>query len=231
MDEEINETQAGFRTGTGTRNHILNLKLIIEWHREYSRDVFLCFIDYSKAFVMASHELLWITMERMGFSLHIIDVIKSLYSKQKAAVTTTHGQTDWFDIEQGVRQCCILSPHLFNIYSEQIMKNALEGFTGGVTIVGRVITHLRYANDVVLIAGGMEELQELVHRARKASSQFCLSLNSSKTKVLKICRKPKNDGELNFITLSKKRIENIKEFIYLGSLITNNCDDTKQIRE
>ena len=175
MDVEINETQAGFRSGTGTRNQILNLKLIIEKNREFGNDIFLCFIDYSKAFDMVSHEILWITMKRMGFSLHIIDLIRSLYSKEKAAVRTTHGLTDWFDIEQGVRQGCILSSHLCNIYSEQIMRNALEDFTGGVRIGGRVITSLRYADDVVLIAGGMEELQELVDRVSKASSQFGLS--------------------------------------------------------
>ena len=70
------------------------------------------------------------------------------------------------------------------------MRNAFEDFTGGVKIGGRVITNLRYADDVVLIAGGMEELQELINRVSKASSQFGLSLNPSKTKVMKICRKP-----------------------------------------
>ena len=75
------------------------MKLIVEKNREYCRDIFLCFIDYGKECDMVSHELLWFTMERMGFSLHIIDLIKSLYSKQKAAVRTTHGLTDWFDIE------------------------------------------------------------------------------------------------------------------------------------
>ena len=107
---------------------------------------------------MVSQEILWITIKGMSFSLHIIDLIKSLHSKQKATVRTAHGLTDWFDIEQGVRQGCILSPHIFNTYSEQIMRNALEDLTGGVRIGGRVITNLRYADDVVLIAGGMEEL-------------------------------------------------------------------------
>ena len=75
MDEETTETQAGFRTGTGTRNQSLNLKLIIEKNREYCRDIYLCCVEYSKAFDMVSHELLWITMERMGFSSHIIDLL------------------------------------------------------------------------------------------------------------------------------------------------------------
>jgi len=136
LDEEINETQAAFRSGTGKRDQILELKLIVEMNRKYDRDIFLCFIDYIKACDMVSHELLWITMERMGLSLYIIDLIKSLYSKQKASVRSTHGLTDWFDIEQGARQGCILSPHLFNIHSEQVMRNALEDFTKGVRIGG-----------------------------------------------------------------------------------------------
>ena len=110
------------------------------------------------------------------------------------------------------------------------MINALEHFTEGVRIGGGVITNLRYADDVVLIAGGIEELQELVDRVSKAGSQFDLSLNPSKTKVMKICRKPNNDEELNFITVNCKRIENVKELVYLGSLITNNYDDSKEIR-
>ena len=81
-----------------------------------------------------------------------------------------------------------------------------------------------------LIAGGMEELQELVSRVSKASFQFGLSLDASKTKAMKICRKPNYEEELNFITVNNKIIENVKEFIYLGSLIINNCDDTKEIR-
>ena len=206
------------------------LKLIIKKNREYNRDIFLCLIGYSKSLDMVSHELLWITMERIGFSLHTIDLIESLYSKQKAAVRRKPGLIGWFDIEQGVSQGCILSPHLFNACPEQTMSNVLEGFTGGVRNGGKVITNLRYADDVVLIAGGMEELQELVNRVSKASSQFGLSLNPSKTKVMKICRKPKNNEELNFIAVNDKKIENFKEFIYLGSLITNNYNETKEIR-
>ena len=91
-------------------------------------------------------------------------------------------------------------------------------------------TNLRYADDVVLIAGGMEEWQELVNRGNRASVQFGLSLNASKTKVMKICRKPNYEEELNFITVNNKRLENVKEIIYFGILITNNCDDTKEIR-
>ena len=196
------------------------------------KNIFLCFIDYSKAFDMVSHTVLWNTMSNMGFSEHIIDLIRMMYSEQKAAVRTTHGYTDWFDVEKGVRQGCILSPHLFNIYSEQIMRNALEDFTGSVSVGGKKITNLRYADDVVLIAGSMNELQELVNRVRVASFQFGLALNASKTKVIKICRFGNQIiNEREFITLNdNENIENVREIVYLGSLITDNYDDTKEIK-
>ena len=151
----------------------------------------------------------------MGFSGHIIYLIKSLHNKQKAVVRTTHGLTDWFDIEQGVHQGCILSPHLFNIYSEQIMRNALDDFTGSVRIGDRTITSLRYADNVVLIAGGMDELQELVKRVNEASIHFDLSLNASKTKVMKIYRKPNQDEEREFITVNNKKLKMLRNLYTL----------------
>ena len=109
--------------------------MIIEKNREYGKNIFYCFIDYSKAFDIVSHTVLWNTMSNMGFSEHIINLIRMMYSEQKAAVRTIHSYTDWFDVEKGVRQGCILSPHLFNVYSEQILRNALEDFTGSVSVL------------------------------------------------------------------------------------------------
>ena len=231
MDEEVDEVQAGFRPGTGTRNQILNLKMIIEKSGEYGKNVCLCFIDYRKAFDMVSHNVLWSVMANMGYPAHIIHLIKQLYGQQKAAVKTSHGLTDWFTIEQGVRQGCILSPHLFNIYSEQIMRNALDGFVGSVKVSGRTISNLRYADDVVLIASSMDELQDLVNRVIDSSLQFGLALHSSKTKVMKIVKNNQTAKDADHITVSNNEIiENVKEFVYLGTLITNNYYDTKEIR-
>jgi len=98
-----------------------------------------------------------------------------------------------------VRQGCILSPHLFNIYSEVIIRNALEGFEGTVKIGGRIITNLRYADDIVLVGGSMEELQDIVNRVHEASSQAGLYLNTSKTKVMKTIRIPVRNEQDNIL--------------------------------
>ena len=108
-------------------------------------------------------------MLEMGFSSHIVDLIKRPHTHQSATVRTTHSLTIDFRIEQGVRQGCILSPHLFNIYSEVIMRNALEGFEGTVKIGGRSITNLTYAYDIVLVGGSIKELQNIVNRVHEAT--------------------------------------------------------------
>ena len=129
--------------------------MIIEKNREYGKNIYLCFIDYRKAFYMVSHELLWKGMLEMGFSSLMVDLIKSLYTDQSGTVRTSHGLTVDFKIKKGVPQECILYPHLFNIYSEVIVRTALESFEGTVQIGGRSITNLRYADRIVLVGGRM----------------------------------------------------------------------------
>ena len=104
-----------------------------------------------------------------------------MYDNQKAKVRTRHGDSDWFRIEKGVRQGCIISPHIFNIYSECIMREVLE-ITGNVKVSGRCITKLRYADDIVLIADTLEDLQDLVDRANRSSKRVGLSSNAKKQK-------------------------------------------------
>ena len=104
LNKEIAEEQAGFRPEKGTRDQIINLKMILEKNRERGIDVFLCFIDYSKAFDTVAHNILWCVMKNMGFPIHIIQLLKALYDQQKVAVRTSYGLTECFDVEQGVRQ-------------------------------------------------------------------------------------------------------------------------------
>ena len=145
-------------------------------------------------------------MLEMGFSCHTVDLIRSLYTDQSTTLRTVHGLTADFRIEQGVQQGCILSPHLFNIYSEVIMRNALEGFEGTVKIGGRSITNSIYADDVVLVGGSMEELQNIVNRVHEASSQAGLYFNTRKTKVMKTIRVPMRNEQDNILVKGQDRL-------------------------
>ena len=109
------------------------------------------------------------------------------------------------------------------------MRTALEGFEGTVEIGGRSITNLRYADDIVLVGGSIEELQNIVNRVHEASSQAGLYLNTSKTKVTKIIRVPVQN-EQSDISVNGQAIENVKDFVYLGAMITENYEDSKEIK-
>ena len=147
---------------------------------EFQQPLFLCFIDYSKAFDCVQHGKLWNIMTEMGFSSHVVNLIRSLYSAQEATVRTESGDSEWFTIGQGVRQGCILSPYLFNVYAEYIMRNALDGFSGEVSVGGRQLTNLRYADDTTLIARTAPELQNLIDRVKSTSEEYGLFLNVKK---------------------------------------------------
>jgi hypothetical protein len=135
------EEQAGFRKGKRTRDQIANMRWIIEKAKEYGKIIFMCFIDYSKAFDRVNHSRLWETLRSMGVPEHLT-VIKSLYTNQEAAVRTEHGITDWFEVRKGVRQGCILFPYLFNLYSEYIMRRVGLVDEKGIRIGGRNINNL-----------------------------------------------------------------------------------------
>ena len=120
---ELPDVQAGFRKGRGTRDQIANNQWIIEKAREFQINIYFCFIDYAKAFDCVDHNKLWKILKEMGIPDHLICLLRNLYAGQEATVRTGHGTADWFQIGKGVRQGCILSPCLFNIYAEYIMQN------------------------------------------------------------------------------------------------------------
>ena len=113
---EIPNGQSHFRKGRGTRYQIANIHWIIEKAREFQKNIHFCFIDYAKAFDCVDHNKLWKILREMGIPDHLTFLLRNLYSGQEATVITGHGMTDWFQIGKGVRQGCILSPCLFNLY-------------------------------------------------------------------------------------------------------------------
>ena len=120
----------------------------------------------------------------MGIPDHLICLLRNLYASQEATVRTGHG-TDWFQIGKGVRQGCILSPRLFNLYAEYIMRNArLDEAQAGIRIAGRKINNLRYAGDTILMAESEEELKSFLMKVKEESGKAGLKLNIQKTKIM-----------------------------------------------
>ena len=170
MNHELPDVQAGFRKSRGTRDQVYSICWIIEKAREFQKNICFCFIDYAKAFV-------WITklskiLKELGIPDHLTCLLRNLYAGQEATVRTGHGTTDWFQIGKGLRQGCILSPCLFNLYAEYIMRNTgLEEAQAGVKIAGRKINNLRYADDTTLMAESEEELKSLLMKVKEESEK------------------------------------------------------------
>src|SRR5574341_1371221 len=157
----------------------------------------------------------------MGIPDHLTCILRNLYAGQEATVRTGHGTTDWFQIGKGVRQGCILSPCLFNLYAEHIMRNAgLEETQAGIQVGGKNINNLRYADDTTLMAESEEELKSLLMKVKVESEKVGLNLNIQKTKIM--ASSPITSWEIDGETVS--------DFIFLGSKITADGDWSHEIK-
>ena len=121
LNQELSDVQAGFRKGRGTRDQIANICWIIEKAREL-KNIYFCFIDYPKAFDYVDHNKLWNILKEVGIPDHLTRLLRNLYAGQEATVRTGHGTMDWFKIGKGVCQGCILSPCLFNVYVQYMLR-------------------------------------------------------------------------------------------------------------
>jgi hypothetical protein len=224
VEREIPDVQAGFRKERGTRDQIANLRWIMERQREYNQELYLCFIDYQKAFDCVQYDKLWAILRQTGIPEHLIYLLKSLYLDQEAAVRTEDGCTDYFKVEKGVRQGCILSPVLFNLYAEGIMRECyLESVDEGIRIGGRNINNLRYADDTTLMDGSKSGLKKLLDRVKAASESKGLLLNVGKTKVM-------SSTTLDRFDVGNHEIEVVDSFTYLGSVITSGGSCEAEIK-
>ena len=184
MDQEVPDVQAGFRKGRGTRYQIVNICWIIKKAREFQKNTYSALLTIPKPLTV------WITincrkfLKRWEYQDHLTCLLRNLYAGQEATVRTGHGTTDRFQIGQGVRQGCILSPCLFNLYTEYIMRNAgLEGAQARIKIARRNINNLRFTDNTTLMAGN-EELKSLLMKVKEDSEKAGLKLNIQKTKIM-----------------------------------------------
>ena len=173
MKREFPYVQACFRKGRGTRNQIANICWIIKKARELQKNIYFYLMDYAKAFDCVDHHKLWKVLKEMEIPDHLTCLLRNLYAGQESTVRTKHGTTDWFQIGKGVRQGCIMSPCLFNLHAEHIMRNAeRDEAQAGIKISGKNINNLRYIDDTTLMAESEEELKSLLVKVKEESEKF-----------------------------------------------------------
>ena len=153
MNWGLSDVYVVFRKGRGTRDQIANIRWIIEKAREFQKNIYFCFIDYAKAFVCVDHNKLWKILQEMEIQDHLTCLLRNLYAGQEETVRTGHWTTDWFQNRKGVRQGCISSPCLLNLYTEYIIQNhGPDDLQAGIKIAKRSINNLRYAYETTLTA-------------------------------------------------------------------------------
>ena len=157
----------------------------MEKAREFQKNIYFCFIDYAKAFYCMDHNTLWKILKEMGIPGHLACLWRNLYAGQEAKVRTRHGTTEWYQLGKRVCQGCILSPCLFNLYAEYIMRNArLDVARAGIKIARRNINNLRYADDSTLMADIEEELKSLLMKVKEENEKVGVKLNIQETKIM-----------------------------------------------
>ena len=206
---EIAEQQYGFMKEKGTRNAIFILRMIAERAIEMQKDVYVCFIDYTKAFDKVKHKDLIDMLQQIGLDGKDLRLIRNLYWNQTAAVTINNNLTPWQEIKRGVRQGCPLSPDMFSLYSEIILRD-IEG-EEGIKIGGVNINNIRYADDTVLIAETEEKLQRLVDIVNASSNRKGLQLNTNKTETMVITKS--TDIPTSNITIQNNVLKQVQSFV------------------
>ena len=197
-------------------------------------------MNYAKAFDCVDHNKLWKILKEMGISDHLTCLLRNLHAGQEATVRTGHGTTDWFQIGKGVRQGCMLSPCLFNLCAEYIMRNAgLEEAQAGIKTAGKNINNLRYADDTTLMPESKEELKSLL--MKEESEKVGLKLNIQKAKIMAFgpISSWQIDGETveDFILGDSKIIADgdcsheIKRCLLLGRKVMTNLDSIFKSRD
>ena len=225
-EEHLAEEQAGFRPGRSTVEQIFNCHIMMEKHLQHQKELYHNFIDFKKAFDRVWHNGLWHVMRSFGMEEGLIQIIQALYKNATSAVLLNSDIGEYFKTTVGVRQGCLLSPVLFNLFLEKIMRETLHNFKSTVSIGGRTLSNLRFADDIDLMGGSNKELQELTTRLTQRSGAYGMEVSSEKSKVMK---NSSNTTPVQ-IFMNGQELEEVSTFKYLGATLSKDSKSTKEIK-
>ena len=208
---EISEEQFGFRKGKGTRDAIFVIRMLGERSLEMQKDLYAIFVDYEKAFDRVKQREIVNDLKTINIDSKDIRLLTNLYWSQLASISIDGELSDWTQIKRGVRQGCVLSPDLFSIYAELIVRRVVTETS--FTVNKKSMTNIRYAVDTVLLAENEQDAQQLLDSLNMESERRGLTINQNKTKVLIISKKkevPRCKVKLNDVQL--EQVENFNFF-------------------
>src|SRR6476661_7033908 len=204
------------------------MRMICERSLEFGNNVYICFVDFEKAFDRVNWKKMMNVLQSIGVYWRDRRMISELYMNQEAVVRIASGESDSGIIGRGVRQGCLLCPLLFSIYAEMMMMmEALENVEEGIRVGGELIKDVKYADDQGMVANMEAGLQSLMDSLNTTGKHYDLKINIKKTKAMVVSR---NGGERVNITVEGQSVEQVSKFRYLGSLISEDgrcLDDVK----
>ena len=225
-EEILSEEQAGFRAGRSTVEQIFNCRLMIEKHLQHQKDIHHNFIDFKKAFDRVWHEGLWKVLRDFNVDEGLVQLLHALYDNSSSAVLINNEVGEFFRTTVGVRQGCILSPVLFNIFLERIMQDTLSEHSTSISVGGRSVCNLRFADDIDLMAGSNEELQDLTNRLTNSANAYGMEVSAEKSKIMVNSR----NNRTSTITMNGTPLEQVNHFKYLGATLSSDGSSTADIR-
>jgi hypothetical protein len=218
VDKTLRQEQAGFRKGRSCSDQIFALRQILEQSAEWKTALYATFIDFEKAFDSLHRDSLWKIMRHYGISQKLVNVTKLLYNDFKSAVIHENTLTDTFEVKTGVKQGCILSPFLFILAIDWLMKTTMKGTSRGIRWnLARCLEDLDFADDLCLISSRQQDMQGKTNDLDKNGKKIGLKIHSGKTKVLKV-----NTRSDKPITIGENKIDEVQVFTYLGAKVTGD---------
>ena len=226
IDTKLREEQAGFRKGRGCMDQIFALRNIIEQCIEWNVPLFINFIDFKKAFDSIHRETLWRILHSYGIPHKIVSIVMEFYEHFECSIMLGNTTSEWFKVKSGVRQGCILSPILFLTVIDWSMRQTTADKHRGIqwTLFSQ-LEDLDFADDLAILSTNPGHLQQKTDRLSKYAKQTGLTINTTKTEVMAI-----NTNTSAHITINDKILKSVDEFVYLGSLISNDKGTAKDIQ-
>ena len=224
LDEKLREGQAGFRRGRSCADQIFALRNLIEQSEEWRRQLIINFIDFKRAFDSVHRPTMWKILRSYGIPIKIINVIKLLYEGSSSCVRVGGSNTESFEITSGVKQGDVLSPVLFVIVVDWIMRRIIDGEDGIVWVDNGRLPDLAYADDIALLSEDVAGMSRLTEKLELEARKVGLEINLKKTKLMAVQQR-----EDMRVELGGEEIEMVEKFEYLGSVVCNDGDVRKEV--